>query len=259
MLQKAIDFFRWARPWRERFGTVAGLRVALALRRAIWSAPANSTVTVQVRDLPRPIRLRAGTSDAEVFIQVFGDRQADFPVFGDPAVIVDAGANIGLTAIVLATRFPLAKVLALEVDRRNFSVLEENIRGYANIQPMLKGLWSKKTNIQITNPQADSWAFQTSEAQGNGQPSIEALGVQDILCHFGYPKIDLLKIDIEGGEYEVFRDGVEDWIDSIGMIAVEVHDRFRPGCTEAIRRALEPHGFVESPWSEYLLFRRKRG
>lgn len=256
MLRKGVDFFRWAAPWRERFGMTPGLRVAMALRRAIWSMPAG-TVTLNVPNIPHPIRLRAGTSDPAVFAQVFGDRQADFPVVGDPAVIVDAGANIGLTAIVFANRFPSARIYALEIDRENFALLEENTHWYPNIQPLRMGLWSRKARIQIANPGGDSWAFQAVEALSLDQSTIEAIGVEDILSDFSHARIDLLKIDIEGGEYEVFRNGVEGWIDRVGMLAVELHDRIRPGCKEVTRRALAPHCFDESAWSEYLLFRRR--
>lgn len=258
MIKKVISFFEWTRPWREQFGQLSGLLIALSLRRAMWSARRGATVTLRVPTIPNPIRIRAGSSDAAVFFQVFGDRQADFPVFGTPSVIVDAGANIGLTAVVFATRFPSARVLALEIDRENFALLKANTQKCSNVEPLNKGLWSKKTRIQVVNPQASSWAFRTMESQGgDAGSSIEAMGVADILSAFNLPRIDVLKIDIEGGEYEVFAHGVDDWIDRVGMIAVEVHDRIRPGCTEVIRQALKPHGFEESPWAEYLVFQRK--
>lgn len=244
-------------PWRHQFGVFRGIRVALALRQAIWAAPQGEFVAIKVPGLPRPIEIRAGSSDVGVFFQVFGDHQADFPVSCDPLVIVDAGANIGLTAAVFASRFPKAKVIALEIDSRNYSLLRRNTGAYPNIEPLHKGLWSNRARICVANPDAESWAFTASEVMESNAASVEALGISDILADFGLPHIDVLKIDIEGGEYEVFSSGVHDWIDRVGMIAVETHDRFRPGCTESIRNALAPYGFTESVWSEYLIFRRK--
>lgn len=46
------------------------------------------------------------------------------------AFIIDAGANIGLTSVYLANRFPNARILALEVDQQNFELLAENARPY---------------------------------------------------------------------------------------------------------------------------------
>lgn len=257
VIDAAMDFYRWSAPWRHEFGVIRGVRAALALRRAIWAAPQGELVAIQVPSLRHRIEIRARSSDVGVFIQVFGEHQAGFPVADDPLVIVDAGANIGLTAAVFATRFPRARVLALEIDASNFSLLRRNTGPYPNIEPLHKGLWAHRTRIRVANPEAESWAFTASEAKESDNASIEALGVADILADFHLPRIDILKVDIEGGEYEVFSGGVEDWIDRVGMIAVEVHDRFRPGCTESIRNALAPYGFKESAWSEYLVYSRE--
>jgi len=256
MLKKLVDLYAWSYPWRNRFGTIAGLRIALAIRQAIWAAPENSQVKINIPELPKPIILRAGTSDPAVFEQVFIDRQAEFPVPCEPSVIVDAGANIGLTAIIFANRYPNAKILALEIDRHNFELLQENTKHYSNITPVMNGLWSKKTKINILNPDASSWSFQAIDNGETNENTIPAVGVKDILKDYSLSKIDLLKMDIEGGEMEIFENGVDDWINQVDMIAVEVHDRFRPGCTETIRKALRPHNFQESRWLEYLLFNR---
>ncbi len=53
----------------------------------------------------------------------------------------------------------------------------------------------------------------------------------------GLEHIDVLKIDIEGSEIEVLR-SAPSWIEHVGVILIELHDRFRPGCTQALDRAL---------------------
>lgn len=255
MLRRALDFMAWTRPWRERYGQGGGMRLALGLRKAFWAAAAGSTVLVHVPKFAQPVRLRAGSSDAKVFVQVFGEQKTEFPVSGEPAVIVDAGANIGLTALVFAQRFPSATILAMEIDGHNYQMLCDNCRSYPNVQPIHRGLWSKSSRLRISNPGDESWSFQPVEADGD-DGAVMALSLPDVLRTFGFPRIDILKIDIEGGEYEVFREGVDEWIDRVGVILVEAHDRFRPGCTEVIRQALAGHRFEESTWSEYLVYRR---
>jgi len=255
MLRRGLDFIAWTRPWRDQYGQVAGMRLALALRRAFWAGKAGATVPIHVPTLMHPVHLRAGTSDAKVFVQVFGTQHGDFPVSGQPAVIVDAGANIGLTAVAFANRFPSAKILAMEIDRHNYAMLCANCRPYANIQPVLGGLWSRASTLRVSNPADESWSFQPVEGDRT-EGSVEGLGIPDVLRAFEFRRIDILKIDIEGGEYEVFRHGVDDWIERVGVILVETHDRFRPGCTDVIRRALAGHPVEESTWFEYLVFRR---
>jgi hypothetical protein len=46
---------------------------------------------------------------------------------------------------------------------------------------------------------------------------------------FRLESIDILKVDIEGAEIEVFSGC--DWIDRIGLLAIELHEEARPGCT----------------------------
>jgi hypothetical protein len=51
-------------------------------------------------------------------------------------------------------------------------------------------------------------------------------------------RIDLLKLDIEGSEKEIFSDGCL-WLEHIGAICLELHDRFKPGCSRTFFRAID--------------------
>jgi hypothetical protein len=56
----------------------------------------------------------------------------------------------------------------------------------------------------------------------------------DLIEEYGLDRVNLFKIDIEGAEYEVFSDpGSSEWLTSVDAIAIELHDRFRPGCSRA--------------------------
>ena len=48
--------------------------------------------------------------------------------------------------------------------------------------------------------------------------------------------VDLLKIDVEAAEREIFEDAAR-WIDRVSVICVELHDRFRPGCSKTFEIA----------------------
>jgi hypothetical protein len=50
-------------------------------------------------------------------------------------------------------------------------------------------------------------------------------------------RIDLFKIDIEGAEKEVFESCT--WQGRVGTIVIELHDRFKPGCSAAVKNALQ--------------------
>lgn len=250
------SFIAWSRPIRERYGSLRGLQVALRLRRAMWAARPGATVDIDLPDLRHPVTLRAGTSDAAVFLQVFVQRQGYFPVDGAPKFIVDAGANIGLASVCLANRFPQSMVVSLEIDPYNYAALRENCRSYPSVVPLQIGLWSHAATLAIENPEADSWAFRTVEVDPATPGGIQAIGVADLLRQFGKGRIDVLKIDVEGAENELFSADVSEWIDRVGMLAIEIHERIRPGVTERVCTTLDRFGFSHRRWEEYWIFSR---
>jgi len=59
----------------------------------------------------------------------------------------------------------------------------------------------------------------------------------------GFEKTDLLKLDIEGAEREIFDAGDLDWMNRTHTIMIELHDRFCPGCEAAFLNAARRFGF----------------
>ncbi len=78
--------------------------------------------------------------------------------------------------------------------------------------------------------------------------------VAQIMDASGFSEVDLLKLDIEGAEADLFRDGPPDWLKRVTNVAVELHDRFRPGCTERVLDALQ--GWNRTKHGEYDVFTR---
>ncbi|MFX9016072.1 FkbM family methyltransferase, partial [Acinetobacter baumannii] len=77
------------------------------------------------------------------------------------------------------------------------------------------GLWSRKANLRIQNPGVETWSFRVEEDPvGQGIP---ALGVEDIMREFGVSRIDVLKMDIEGSEVQVFHHS-KGWLGAVGSL-----------------------------------------
>lgn len=72
----------------------------------------------------------------------------------------------------------------------------------------------------------------------NATGEVRAITVEDILERYALQRIDLLKIDIEGAELELFSAGDLTWLDRVDCIAIELHDHFRPGCGNAFFNAM---------------------
>lgn len=193
---------------------------------------------VHRQDCRHPFYLRIPSSDVPTYKQVFIDREYDFQVASPPAVIIDAGANIGLAAIYFANRYPSAKIIAIEPEQSNFELLKRNTSAYANITPLQAALWHKNEEIDLIDPGLGNWGFMTEQkdqAGGNSAQArhrVQAMTVDRILAQFGLDRVDILKIDIEGAEKEVFSD-TSAWIDRVDSMIVELHERMKTGCNRS--------------------------
>ncbi len=217
--------------------------------------PPGSIFTVNLPELAHPISMRAGTSDLWVFDQIFLYRELETDFGQDVAFIIDAGANIGLTSAYLANRFPNAQILALEVDRQNFELLTANTRQYPLVTPLLKGLWHRRATLMIDNPEEYSWAFTVSEVVQKESSTVEGIGVADLLRDFGWERVDVLKMDIEGSELEVLSHGTEAWLDFVRVLAVEFHFQ-RIGCWELFCQIRDQSQFALKWCGEYAVLSR---
>lgn len=192
------------------------------------------------------VLLRPGTTDQDVYDEIFIEKEYDIDL-GSPKFIIDAGAHIGLASVYFACRYPDAIIIAIEPEPSNFAILQLNARRHPNIRPVHAGLWSRKTHLRIENANVATWSFRVVENEaGNGIP---ALGVRDIMEEFKQSRIDVLKIDIEGSELEVLKHSAA-WIDDVQTMIIELHDRFQPGCTEALALAVAGHNYRNSTSGE---------
>jgi FkbM family methyltransferase len=225
----------------DAFGALQGCALSrLTARRA-------PGITARIPGLPRPILLRPRTCDTSVFEQVFvrGDYDFDYPA-RPVRFVVDAGAHIGLASLFFARRFPEARIVALEPDRDNFGLLSANLAGYSQATALRAALWSKPARLWPANAGADSWALQFGDRPGVGEP-VDGVTIPEVMCRFGVDRIDLLKLDIEGAELELFGDATPEWLDQVGMIAIELHDWVRPGCAAAFYGA-----FTGRPFRQFI-------
>jgi len=229
--------FKTIREYQHLFGK-RGFRVAM--RRALSRGVTEVEVTAPGSS--HPLRLRLRTSDVSTFQQVFLDEEYALELSRQPNHIIDAGANIGLTSVYFAERYPEARIFSIEPEGSNYKLLESNVEPFPNVRPMKAALWKEDTLIDLVDPGLGHWAFQTqgsgSRAQGNPLGSVPGVTVESLMNEHGIQQLDILKMDIEGSEKEVFETS-ERWIDRVGVLIVELHDRFRPGCSRSFYAATE--------------------
>jgi FkbM family methyltransferase len=216
---------------------VSAVRIMLLQRRA-------PVVTVPLKAIASVCRIRQWSSDLECLEQIFVHEEYSIPFTLKPMVIVDAGANIGAASLYFAHKYPGAKIFALEPELSNFQLLQENCAGFANVFPIRAALWSGGARVALADPNEDKWAFSVRDVAADAG-TIPAMTVDALMDRFGIQHIDLLKLDIEGAEKEVFSSNSTDWLDHVTVIAIELHDRYKPGCAEAFYSALHGRRFAQ--------------
>ena len=207
---------------------------------AIKGKVMNSEVILNVKrkDIKFPISLRVPSSDIPTYKQVFINQDYDFIVETPPKVIVDAGANIGLASVYFANKYPGAMIIAIEPEEDNFELLKRNVEPYRNVIPIHSALWNKNELINLVDPGLGSWGFMTEEASisektlGKYSRTVKAMTLGKIISDYQLNKIDILKIDIEGAEKEVFED-TSSWIRKVEALIIELHEHMKSGCNRS--------------------------
>jgi len=198
---------------------------------------------VQIKRILHPITLRPGTSDVPLLYHIFVEEEYNIRPKDEPSFIIDAGANIGFTAVYFANKFPTARIIAIEPEESNFTLLQKNTEAYSNIKCIKAGLWNSKTTLRITNLKKDSkWGFQVEETTENGPDTCQAISLNDLLEEEGRDEIDIAKIDIEGAEKEVFEKNHQ-WLSRTNLIVIEFHDRMKPGSSKPFWEAVKGINF----------------
>ncbi len=241
--KRSWEFLSWH---RSHFGLLATLRKAPRL------LGGSKAIHIDCDQSLNGIWIRPGTTDQNVYDEVFLREEYRFDA-GHPHFIIDAGAHIGLASVFFANRYPQATIISLEPNESNFEMLVRNSTGYPNIHPIKAGLWSHSTALKITNPNAETWSFCVTESPEGGD--VEAVSVSALMKQFDMDKIDLFKMDIEGSEIKVLSTN-NDWLDHVNALVIELHDRFQPGCSDALDAAFEQRPFSRTCTGESTILTR---
>jgi FkbM family methyltransferase len=217
-----------------------------------WSSVANrvcgtNAVNVQLRFPPvLPFWYRQGTTDLLVLEQVFLDREYDVKPIAPESIeyIVDLGSNIGVTAMYWAQQYPNARMVLVEPEPHNFQLLSRNTAAFRDRCTLL--------NVAVSDRRGATSFFRSDREYGHSilktddcvaEIQVPTLTVSDVLSEAGFPRVDLLKMDIEGGE-QVVMPTIETWASTPRYLIAELHppygfEDFARHCRVAGLRAVQ--------------------
>ena len=166
-----------------------------------------------------------------------------------PSLIVDAGANIGASAVYFAKMFSGAVVFAIEPDVMNCHLLEINTIGL-NVFNFHGAISSVDGVLALEDPGRSDWGFMTrpivDSSSLKNTKKVKSISPSSILDHSSTRNTNplILKIDIEGGEDDLFA-GDTGWLNKFPLIIIELHDWMLPfsGSSRNFIKAVAQHDF----------------
>ena len=173
--------------------------------------------------------------------------------------VIDIGAAAGDFAILTAREHPNARVLAYEPSPASFATLKENIQlnHVTNIFPFPQAIASENGTLNLALVGAAVQHSTTQVGTGN-VVEVQAITLEDVFrtnqvecCHF-------LKMDCEGGEYDILLNASAETLTRIARICLEYHDGFTKFSHTDLVKHLQQNGYqvkiTPNPVHSYLGF-----
>ena len=184
------------------------------------NAPDFSIRTTEI--LGSPLRLISNHAFVYLYEEIFGRGIYRFASKGATPVVLDCGANIGVSAIYFKQLYPKARVTCFEPSQAVFDVLVKNMKsfGFDDVKLVQRGVWNSETELLFAQDKQSTGGHVVSNGNGRGVERVKVVRLRDYLGEH----VDLLKIDIEGAESVVLPD-IADRLSNVDNIFVEFHSR----------------------------------
>jgi FkbM family methyltransferase len=189
------------------------------------------------------VYLRPTSSDLATLDEIFLKQEYAWAAeqLPETPVVVDVGANIGLASRYFLQHRPRAKILAIEASPDTFLLTQKNL-GLPHISKQCRvinvAIWSHNDSVAISLPTSGAYSRATVGISGDAE--IRASRMDTLLEQEQIDRVDLLKVDIEGAEVEMFRNS-DKWLDRIRALTIEFHNGSRAACN--FDEIMARHGF----------------
>jgi len=151
--------------------------------------------------------------------EIFLEEIYDFPTEKRNPVILDCGANIGISIFYFKQKFPESKIIAYEADPAIFTIAQNNILNnkLSGVELHNKAIWSLETTVQFNSEGADGGRINIGSDRN--LIDVQTVSLSSILRDHSF---DFIKIDIEGAEVEALKD-CDEYLPRLRYVFVEFH------------------------------------
>jgi FkbM family methyltransferase len=180
--------------------------------------------------------------------EIFFDGEYTFHADTDSPVILDCGANIGIAMLFFKHLYPKARISSFEADPTTASILQKNIE-----QNHLQDVTAY--NLMLSNVEGRNSFYVGADVEGSLLMSSmpdrltnnrEIMVNAGKLSHYIDGPVDLLKLDVEGAEFDVMTDLKHSGkISQIRRMVIEYHHKIgaQASCLARFLALLEEEGF----------------
>jgi FkbM family methyltransferase len=255
--QDVSAYFRSSWPLSQRFKALGLLFLHRWNRYSPWACKPVMHLNIRYNNRLLKLSMRMATDDFFAFQEIFVYHYYDHPL-GEPATILDLGANCGYATLLLAARYPGARIASVEPHTSNLAALRLNLQlnsvpatiiaGAATLDDGPVTLFGKKS--------LDHTLMRGGGANPENTITVRGFSIPTLMNQLGWDQIDVLKIDIEGYESTLFANRPA-WLGRVRRIIGEFHSAYG---IEAVRSDLLPVGFNVSALPHrqmFLAVRRK--
>lgn len=164
-------------------------------------------------------------------------------------VVIDIGANVGFFSLAAFSRYPKAEVHAFEPHPFNFEVLQKYKDHYSSYKWNIYDMAISDSNghIKLNTSTLDGFSTMTSTVANKAKHhSFEKKSVRldTFLKDKNIKKVDYLKMDCEGSEYDILYALSKETFDMIQVICLETHlEKENNQNNKSMASFLKGHGF----------------
>jgi FkbM family methyltransferase len=191
--------------------------------------------------------LRPGTTDRGIINETWIRRDYSPDGFGiNPTdTILDIGGHIGAFTVWASKQARQGRIITVEPTKSNFALLQQNVQDnrLTNVTLVKRAVAAQTGTAQLAlasqNTGGHSFTVGLFESDVQSFETVETTTLASILADYGIERVNFLKIDCEGAEYEIFFTASHDILRRIDKIAMEFHE------LDAERNGLKMKEFLE--------------
>jgi FkbM family methyltransferase len=169
-------------------------------------------------------------SDYFIFSEVFDQQCYHLPLDSKSVhYIIDLGANIGLSTIYFSKIYPNAKIAYVEPIKENYLLIQKNLlvnnitaHGFENAISINNNAIKMILGDNDYGHKVSDMPF-GKEVQMANELTVQGITINEMISKLRFPRVDLIKIDIEGYEGILFSEQLE-WLNITNAIIMEIHE-----------------------------------